>query len=224
MDSYLYSKQLVKLRQGHMLVLHLPPGVLDGVNAALQGVRGRRRKVREGATPRQSRSDQHVQEDALHGHRLQYWWGLNRVNGSKDVTVSGKHHINTISDREAWRWSPDLQTAGCSSSASASWGQWKGERSLWSSWDMAVWLKRAPRPAGAPLRQAVWRKRNTSWLNLQFVVHSPLARSAAQQWGRFVMCRVRFLKDWHFCWNRLRKREAWRTMACFFSPFFPQTG
>lgn len=101
MDSYLYSKQLVKLRQGHMLVLHLPPGVLDGVNAALQEVRGRRRKVREGATPRQSRSDQLVQEDALHGHRLQYWWGLNRVKGSKDVTVSGKHHIDTISDREA---------------------------------------------------------------------------------------------------------------------------
>lgn len=72
MPWYLYSKQLVELRQGHMLVLHLPPGVLDGVNAALQEVGGRRRKVGKGATPRQSRGDQLVQEDALHGHRLQH--------------------------------------------------------------------------------------------------------------------------------------------------------
>lgn len=60
----LYSQQLVKLGQGHVLVLHLPAGVLDGVNAAAQEVRGRRREARKGTTPRQSRAYQLVQEDA----------------------------------------------------------------------------------------------------------------------------------------------------------------
>lgn len=90
MVLYLYSKQLVKLSQGHMLVLHLPPGVLDGMNTALQEVGGRRRELRKGTMPSQSHSYQLVQEDALHGHRLQHWGGgKNRVDSLKNVLISG---------------------------------------------------------------------------------------------------------------------------------------
>lgn len=65
---YLDSKELVKLSQGHVFVLHLPPCVLDGMNRAAEELRGGRWELGEVLMPCQCHINQLVEEDTLDCH------------------------------------------------------------------------------------------------------------------------------------------------------------
>lgn len=211
-----------------MLVLHLPPGVLDGVHKALQEVRGRRREVRKGTTPRQSRSDQLVQEDTLHGHRLQYWrGGKNRVARSKEGKVWGDvtstAGVSSNSDRETlitvltnfWlfifslcvlraveRWKVTLEQPGNRRLAQ------EGAEACRSSPDTSSVLRTDEQLIKSMCCVPHW----PGWqlnLTMRSLCHVPSTFPTSLAF---------------FCWIRLRKQEAWTIACIFFFLFSPQAG
>lgn len=68
---YLNAEELVEFSQRHMLVLHLPPCVLDGINRTLKA--GRRTGGGELLVPSERYTYQMVQEEPLDCFRLKYW-------------------------------------------------------------------------------------------------------------------------------------------------------
>ncbi|TNN43196.1 hypothetical protein EYF80_046607 [Liparis tanakae] len=94
--SYLDSKQLSELRQGHVFVLHLPPGVLDGVNGAVEEPRGGGAPRGGRPVPRQRHLDQLVEEETLDGLRLEHWGtagGRLRTRRVHDVTTPSTNRV-----------------------------------------------------------------------------------------------------------------------------------
>lgn len=62
---HLDSKELVELSQGYVFVLHLSPGVLDGMDRAAEELGGRGRGLREVLMPCQRHIYQLVDEETL---------------------------------------------------------------------------------------------------------------------------------------------------------------